>query len=159
MSTISSVSSTTNSYPTANQTNLSQFMQDFDSLGNALQSGPVATAQNALATFQQDLPGNSPTSANQPFGKNSQANTDYQNLVSALKTGDLPTARQAFDSLKTDLKGTQKGHRHHHGSGGATPATTATTAASPTASTNSSTPRSGVDSDGDNDGSNLNVTA
>ncbi len=159
MSTISSVSPTTNPYQTANQSSLSQFLQDFNALGNALQSGTVATAQSALATFQQDLPGTSQTPANQPFGYYSQANTDYQNLVSALKTGDFTTAQQAFGSLKTDLKGTQKGHHHHHGSGGVTPATTPTTPASPTASTNSTTPGSEVDNDGDNDGGNLNVTA
>jgi hypothetical protein len=159
MSTISSASPTTNPYQTANQSSLSQFLQDFNALGNALQSGTVATAQNALATFQQELSGNSQTPANQPFGNNSRANTDYQNLVSALKTGDLTTARQAFGSLKTDLKGTQKGHHNHHASGGVTPSTTPTTPATATASTTGATPSSGVDKDGDNDVSNLNVTA
>ena len=155
MSTISSVSSTTNPYQTANQNGLTQFIQDFNSLGSALQSGDVSTAQSALATFQQDLPGNSQTQTNQPFGKNSQANTDYQNLTAALQSGDLNGAQKAFASLQTDLKATHKGHHHHRASSSTTPTTPATTSTTTTAPATSST----TDSDGDNDGSNLNVTA
>jgi hypothetical protein len=131
MSSISSVSSTTNLYQPANQNGFGQFVQDFQAIGSALQSGDLSTAQSALATFQQDLQGNSQTSSSQPFGKNSQANSDYQNLVSALQSGNLSNAQQAFASLQTDLKAAHKGHHHHHSSS-ATASTT--TASNPAAS-------------------------
>jgi hypothetical protein len=103
------------------------------------------------------LQNNPQTSANQPFGNNSQANTDYQSLVGALQTGNLSNAQKAFSSLQTDLQAAQTstktggGHHHHHGSGGVSPSTlinslttnsttisaSSTTASSPTTSTNS----------------------
>jgi hypothetical protein len=156
MSNVSSVSSIANPYQTTNQNGFGQFLQDFKALGGALQSGNLSTAQSALATFQQDLQSNAPaassqTSANQPFGKNTQANTDFQNLASALQSGDLSSAQKAFASLQTDLQATQKGHHHHHHGSGST------TQTAPTAS--GTTANSATDSDGDNDGSNLNAIA
>ena len=131
MSSISSVSSSTIPYLTTNQSGFGQFGQDFRAIGSALQSGDLSTAQSALATFQQDLQGNSQTPANQPFGKNSQANTDYHSLVSALQSGNLSDAQKAFASLQTDLKAAHKGHHHHHHSSSVasstTPATSTTT--------------------------------
>jgi hypothetical protein len=160
MSSISSVTSaTTNPYQVASQNGFGQIAQDFQAIGSALQSGDLSTAQNSLTTFQQALQGASPTSANQPFGKNSQANTDYQSLTSALQTGDLAGAQKAFTSLKTDLKASQsaqavhKGHHHHHAAS-ATEATAATNA--------SSTPASGAAESvflGVSGGPSLNVTA
>jgi hypothetical protein len=159
MSTIAGVASTTNSHQTADQNGFAQIIKDFNSMGRALQSGQVSTAQTALSAFQQDLQGNARTSASQPFGNNSQANTDYQSLVGALQSGDLSSAQKAFASLKTDLNAAQtstktarRGH-HHRGSGGAsagslinglTTSPTATPANStstswPTTSTNSTT--------------------
>jgi DNA-binding FadR family transcriptional regulator len=149
MSSISSVSSTTNPYPSASQSGFGQLVQDFKSLGSALQSGDLSTAQSALAAVQQALQGNSQASSSQPFGKNSQANTDYQTLASALQSGDLAGAQKAFASLQTDLKAAHKGHHHH------SPGTTTSSAPTSPAATTSSK----VDSDGDNDGSNLNVMA
>jgi hypothetical protein len=140
MSSISSVSSATNLYPATNQDDVSQSVQDFQSIGSALQSGDLSTAQSALATFQKDLQSNSQTSASQPFGKNRQANTDYQSLTSALQSGDLSGAQKAFSSLKNDLQSTQstqsthKGHRHHHSSS-ATDATTSSTTSATTSAT------------------------
>lgn len=134
MSNVSSVSSTTNAYQTTNQNNFGQSIQDFKAIGSALQSGDLSTAQSALATFQQDLQGNSQTSANQPFGNNTQANTDYKSLTSALQSGDLSTAQKAFSSLQSDLKAAHKGHHHHHSSSATASTSSSTT---PTASTSS----------------------
>jgi hypothetical protein len=149
MSNISSVSGTPTPYQLSNQDYLTQFVQDFKGIGSALQAGDLSTAQSALATFQQDLQGNSQASANQPFGKNSQANNDFQSLTSALQAGDVKAAQTAFASLQTDLKAARKGHHHHH-SAGTTP-TTATPASKTTSSV--------VDNDGDNDASRINLTA
>lgn len=144
MSSISSVSSTTNpyAYQTTSQNSFSQIAQDFQAVGSALQSGDLSAAQSALTTFQQALQGSSSQSSNtnsQPFGKNSSANTDFQNLTSALQSGNLSGAQKAFASLQTDLKSAQsahKGHHHHHHgaseassaeSSSSTPASSATT--------------------------------
>jgi hypothetical protein len=115
MSAISSISSwSVNPYQTAGPNNVSQSIKDFRALGSALQSGSLATAQSALASFQQDLQASSQTSASQPFGNNTQANTDYQSLTSALQTGNLSAAQQAFASLQSDLLTAAQGHHHHH---------------------------------------------
>jgi hypothetical protein len=165
MSSIASVPSTTNPFQMVNQNSVNQFVTDFNAIGSALQSGDISSAQSALATFQQDLPANSSTSANQPFGSNSKANADYQSLVGALKNGDATGAQKAFTNLQTDLKTAHKGHHHHHGSGVTTDttppgATTSSSAVKPPKNpTGTTTTNPVVDSDGDNDGSGLNVTA
>ena len=139
MSSISSASSTTNPYQATNLNAFTQFVNDFNAIGSALQSGNLSDAQSALATFQQDLPGNSQTSTNPPFGNNSQANTDYQSLVSALKSGNLSDAQKAYASLQNDLQGAEAGktHRHHHHHNGSSDSDTTQTAAS-TANTSGS---------------------
>lgn len=138
MSAISRVSSTPNPYQTTNQNGFAQFIQDFNAVGSALQSGDVSGAQSALATFSQDLPANSTTSSTHPFGKNSQADTDYQNLTTALQSGNLSAAQQAFASLQKDLQraGTsgKAHHHHHHGSDDSQTTPSATTTASTSSS-------------------------
>ena len=147
MSSISSASSTTNPYQATNLNAFTQFVNDFNAIGSALQSGNLSDAQSALATFQQDLPGNSQTSTNPPFGNNSQANTDYQSLVSALKSGNLSDAQKAYASLQNDLQGTEAGksHRHHHHHGSSDSDTTQTATLTAAASSSSDTADSGLD--------------
>jgi len=164
MSTISSVNSTTDPSPAANQNGFAQIAKNFQAIGSALEAGNLSSAQTALAAFQKSLPGGSPsnsqTATDQPFGKNSQANAAYQNLTSALQSGNLSTAQQAFSSLQNDLKSaaassTQSAHKghHHHRSSSATDstaaaATTTSTDTSSTGKTSDSTASSSVASDG-----------
>jgi len=100
MNSISSVTSTIDPFQSTNLNAFVQFVNDFNAVGTALQSGNLKSAQDAVAAFQQDLPGGSQS----PFGKNSQANTDYNTLTGALQNGDLATAQKAFASLQTDLE-------------------------------------------------------
>jgi hypothetical protein len=148
MSAISSVSSTTTAAlaPVTNQDDFGQLLQDFNSVGSALQSGDVSAAQSALSTFQQNLP-NTP-----PFGNNSQANTDYLSLVRSLDSGNLSDAQKAYASLQNDLKSTQthEGHNHHHHNFSAT--------SSPT-SINIATTLPAAETAGGDDGGVLNTTA
>jgi hypothetical protein len=143
MSNISSVSSATNTYPTPNLSGFDQAIKDLKSIGTALQSGDLSSAQSALTAFQQAQPAATQAPGSQPFGQNSQANTDYQTLTTALKSGDLSAAQKAFTSLKTDLKPTQsahKGHHHHHAASATAASTTSTTGATASSTTaNSST--------------------
>jgi hypothetical protein len=137
MSSISSASSTANPFQMTNQNAFTQFVNDFNAIGSALQSGNLSAAQSALAEFQEDLPGNSQTSNNQPFGSNTQANTDYQNLVSALKSGNLSAAQTAYAGLQNDLQGAETAkthHHHHHGSSGSDTTTATSTVATSSSS-------------------------
>jgi soluble cytochrome b562 len=79
-------------------------MKSLQAVSSALQAGNISQAQSALAKFQKQLSGNSPTAPSQPFGSNSQANSSYQSLVSSVQSGNLSAAQQAFSSLKTDLQ-------------------------------------------------------
>jgi hypothetical protein len=140
MSSISSISSATNPYLTANQNPFAQQITNFKAIGSALQSGNLSSAQSALTTFQQALPASSQNANTQPFGKNTQANTDFQTLTTALQSGDLASAQKAFSSIQTDLKSAQAahkghGHHHHHEATSATTATTSNSTTTPGSST------------------------
>ena len=145
MSNISSVTGTT---PPYQPSQVSLYLQAFQSMGSSLQAGDLSSAQSTLAAFQQNLQSYSTSAAQQPFGGNSQANTAYQNLSSALQSGDLSGAQKSFADLQRSLSSVHKGH-HHHGS----------KSTQATASPNTTTSTTPTDSDGDNDGSVLNVTA
>ena len=115
MSSLSSVSSATDPYQSTNLGAFVQFVNDFNAIGNALQSGNLPGAQTALAAFQQALPGGPQSQSRQPFGNNSQANTDFQSLTGALQSVDLAGAKKAYASLQTDLEGGGKSKRQPQG--------------------------------------------
>src|SRR5580692_502899 len=106
MSNIGSVAGTTSPYQPTNSNTLA--LQAFQSVGSALQSGDLSSAQSALATFQQSLPGSSSSAVQPPFGRNHQANSAYQNLAGALQSGDLSSAQRAFANLQTALSAAHK---------------------------------------------------
>ena len=113
ISSISGVSSAANPYlnglSTAMQASFGQTIKDFQSIGAALQSGSLTTAQTALAALQKDFLTGMQSASTQPFGTNTQANTDFQTLTTSLKAGDLTGAQKAFASLQTDLKASLAG--------------------------------------------------
>ncbi len=129
--TISSISSTTNTYQASTQNAFSQTFNDFKNIGSSIQSGDLTSAQNALTAFQSSLQSNSRQNPlTQLFSNNSQLGNDLSALQSALKSNDAAGAQNAFKTLVKDMQGAMKiqvpdGHRHHHR----------------------------VDNDGDNDGS------
>jgi len=120
MSSIASISTTTDPYQATNQSAFVQFVNDFNAIGNALRTGDTASAQNALAAFKDDLPGKSENSSDKPFGTNEQANSDYNSLASALQNGDLSGAQQAYSNLRTDLEGGGRTRRRQQRSSSAT---------------------------------------
>lgn len=97
---MSSISSTTS---TTTQSGISSLVQEFEAIGNALQSGNTSSATGVLNNFQSILQSVSQSSSSQPFGPNTQANTDYATLLSSLQSGNLSVAQTAFSSLTTDL--------------------------------------------------------
>lgn len=141
MSAISSISSATNSFQSPSLNGFDQAIKDLKSIGTALQSGDLSSAQSALTAFQQAQPASTQAPGSQPFGQNSQANTDYKSLTTALSSGDISAAQKAFASLKTDLKSTQSAHkgRHHHHAASATETPTTATASTTGTTANSST--------------------
>jgi hypothetical protein len=160
MSNISSVPGAIPPYQPTSQVSL--YAQAFQSVGSALQAGDLSSAQSALTSFQQNLRSYSPSAAQQPFGRNSQANAAYQNLAGTLQSGDLSAAQRAFTDLQTSLSSAHNG-RQDRGSESTQAATSpaTTTPATSTLSTGGANANSTTDSDGDgdNDGSVLNVTA
>lgn len=75
--------------------------RDLRQLGQALQSGDLASAQQDYAAIQ-NLGQRGPFSKGQPF-LNSDREQAFEAIGSALQTGDLAAARQAFQQLRSDL--------------------------------------------------------
>jgi len=122
MSSISSISSSTNAY----QNQFQQIRKDFLTLQTDLSSGSLATAQQAYAALTQDLQAAQQTEGGQQTGGTSQISTDLAAVGSALQSGSISDAQNAFATLTQDLQnalqtqatqGTQQAyghHRHHH---------------------------------------------
>ena len=114
--------------PAPVQSKFQQFQQEFQQLGQDLQSGNLSQAQSDFATLQQNAPAGSPfspssTSSNPSSNTSSTspANTIAQavsQLAQDLQTGNLTSAQSDFATLQQDLQqnGTQgaQGHGHHH---------------------------------------------
>jgi hypothetical protein len=127
--------------------------QDFDALAQALSSSNLSGAQQAFATFQQDLKsipqnqGAQKTASSQPSSQVGQSNPQdaLTALTQALNSGNIGGAQNAFSTLLQDLQGQagaapRHGH-HHHGGGtqstaGASATSTPTTTAPATTSVN-----------------------
>ena len=107
---VSGVSLTDSSYQTNQQTGWQQVVNDFNQLGQALQSGSLTGAQQAFATLQQDMQNVGQSQSGQ--SQSTQQQSALNQLGQALQSGDLAGAQQAFAALKTS-------HHHHHHSGGA----------------------------------------
>jgi hypothetical protein len=71
--------------------------QDLDKLGQALQSGDLASAQKDYADIQS-LGQKGPLPNGDPF-LNSNREQDFEAIGSALQSGDLAAASQAFGQL------------------------------------------------------------
>jgi thioredoxin-like negative regulator of GroEL len=134
---VTAVNSNASIYQIDLPTNAKQIKTDFQNLTAALQSGDMASAQQAFAALRKDDPQVAKALAQTGKSSNPQVNA-LQSLASALKSDDVPAAQAAMTSLQQALKG----HRgHHHGAPAAATPPTNTVAAN------------GTDSDNDNDGS------
>jgi len=114
---ISGVSSTTDlTQGNSTQTKFKQVKDDFQQLGQALQSGDLNTAQQAFAALQQLMPN---LSAGNQNNSQSPLLADLNAVGKALQSGDLSAAKAAFAKLQQDVQSVNKGHhhRHHHKAG------------------------------------------
>jgi hypothetical protein len=124
----------------------------FASLTRSLQSGDVASAQQAFASIEQAFGASgSPTepaaSASPASGAAGTMNADLQAVGKALQSGDVQGAQSALDKLRQDMRGAMGGHHHHghHGGGAATVTPPATTGGSTTPSASTPAVGSSID--------------
>jgi outer membrane protein assembly factor BamD (BamD/ComL family) len=103
-----------------------QFQQEFQQLGQDLQSGNLSAAQSDFVTLQQLAPQNNATSTAQSNSPIAQAFSQLgQNLQSGNISGaqqDFANIQQAFQNQASQTQGTQpQSHHHrHHGGGNST---------------------------------------
>jgi len=116
---VSGISSTNFlNYNTQNiQARMQQFRQEFQQLGQDLQSGNLSAAQTDFTALQQIEPQSISSSSTQTNNPLAQA---FNQLSQDLKTGNLSAAQQDYTTLQQDFQN-QSGrvhHHHHHGGGG-----------------------------------------
>jgi hypothetical protein len=105
------------------QNKMKQIQQEFQQLGQDLQSGNLSAAQADFATLQQLAPQNNSTSSAQSNSPIAQA---FNQLSTDLQAGNLSAAQQDYSTIQQDFQnqaaqmhGPQMhGHHHHRGGGG-----------------------------------------
>lgn len=96
----------------ATQTRMQQFRQEFQQLGQDLQSGNLSAAQADFASLQQLGPQANSTRTTDPITQ------DFNQLSQDLQGGNLSGAQQDFAKIQQDLQSqAQRVHGHHHHSG------------------------------------------
>lgn len=94
-----------------------QFRQEFQQLGQDLQSGNLSAAQADFASLQKLTPQTSSTSSTQSNNPVAQA---FNQLAQDLQSGNVSVAQQDYTQLQRDLQSQAAqahGHHHHHGAG------------------------------------------
>jgi len=103
------------------QNKMQQFQQEFQQLGEDLQSGNLTAAQQDFASLQQLGPQENPTSAqsSNPIAQ------EFSQLGQDLQSGNLPAAQQDYSNIQQDFQnqiarahGYHHQHHHHAESGG-----------------------------------------
>jgi hypothetical protein len=93
-----------------------QFQQEFQQLGQDLQSGNLSAAQTDFTTIQQSGPQISSTSSNQNTSPIAQ---DFKQLSQDIQSGDISAAQQDYAKIQQDFQSQSAGkHAHHRHQGG-----------------------------------------
>lgn len=95
-----------------------QLRQEFQQLGEDLQSGNLAAAQSDFATLQQLSPQNSSSTAQSNGSPLQQA---FNQLAQDLQAGNLSAAQQDYSNIQQDMQNQAspvRGHHYHHHAGG-----------------------------------------
>jgi len=117
MTSVSAVSSSTQTDQTDFAKKMSQGKKDFTALDDALKSGDLDAAKSAFETMKKNRPSGPPPGAPQDgsSGAGSQGkggqNSDFAALEKALNSNDLTGAQTAMESIQSHRK-----HGHHGGS-------------------------------------------
>jgi len=103
------------------QSTMKQIHQEFQQLGQDLQSGNLSAAQSDFATLQQLVPQNSSTSSAQSNNPIAQA---FNQLSQDLQAGNLSAAQQDYSTIQqgfqnqgAQMQGARMHGHHHHGGG------------------------------------------
>lgn len=93
-----------------------QLQQEFQQLGQDLQSGNLSAAQSDFTTLQQSGPQISSTSSNQNTSPIAQ---DFKQLSQDIQSGNISAAQQDYAKIQQDFQSQAAGqHAHHHHRGG-----------------------------------------
>jgi outer membrane protein assembly factor BamD (BamD/ComL family) len=95
-----------------------QLQQEFQQLGQDLQSGNLTAAQSDIATLQKNSIFANATSASASSSQTTNsASQAFNQLSQDVQSGNLSAAKQDFLTLQQDLQGQQTGwaHDHYHG--------------------------------------------
>jgi outer membrane protein assembly factor BamD (BamD/ComL family) len=97
-----------------NQNKLQQFQQEFQQLGEDLQSGNLSAAQTDFATLQQMAPQGTSSTSSTSSNPLEQA---FQQLGQDLQSGNISAAQQDYSNIQQDFQSQAQhahGHHHHH---------------------------------------------
>ena len=121
MSVAGIFSSSLSAYNTQSiQSRMQQFQQEFQQLGQDLQSGNLSAAQSDFATLRQSGPQANSTASAQSTDPIVQA---FNKLSQDLQSGNTTAAQQDYATIQQDFQnqGQSQGahfhHHHHHGDG------------------------------------------
>ena len=107
-----------------------QFQQEFQQLGQDLQSGNMSAAQSDFATLKQDMPQSSSTTSSSAQSGSGIA-TAFSQLAQDLQSGNLTAAQSDYSTLQQDFQSmaassqSASGHHHHHHGGDSSSASSA----------------------------------
>jgi outer membrane protein assembly factor BamD (BamD/ComL family) len=96
------------------KSNANKFKQEFQQLGQDLQSGNLSKAQSDFDAIQpNNVPGLSSSSSSTGLA------SAFNQLATDLKSGNLSAAQQDYATVQQDLQSSAvSGHHHHHHSAG-----------------------------------------
>jgi outer membrane protein assembly factor BamD (BamD/ComL family) len=95
------------------QNKMQQFQQEFQQLGQDLQSGNMSAAQSDFATLQQYAPQSSSTSS-----QSSPIAQEFSQLAKDIQSGNTTAAQQDYSTIEQDFQSKAAHGHHHHGGGG-----------------------------------------
>ncbi|MGA3295228.1 MAG: hypothetical protein ABSE45_14750 [Candidatus Acidiferrales bacterium] len=92
-----------------------QLQQEFQQLGQDLQSGNLTAAQSDIATLQKNSLFANATSATSSSQTTNSASQAFNQLSHDAQAGNVSAAKQDFLTLQQDLQGQQAGWSHVSG--------------------------------------------
>ena len=124
---VSGISSNYSQFPNfqSTQSSLQKFKQEFQQLGQDLQSGNLSQAQSDFAALQPNKAqaASTPSSATTSSSNSNSLSSAFSQLSTDLQSGNLSAAQQDFAAVQQDLQqqfstgatsGGHHGHHHHH---------------------------------------------
>lgn len=123
---VAGISSNLFDYDSQNtQTQMQQIQQEFQQLGEDLQSGNLSSAQSDFATLSQMasslISASTSTSATSSSTSSAASNPiakEFAQLGQDLQSGNLSAAQQDFSTIQQSMQNAAAAHGHHHHHGG-----------------------------------------